>query len=144
VPLPSLLAAADPAAARALLYLALCFKALGQCSAFTGAIIMVNAAPALGQLGAVNGVGQTLASLVRGIGPAVGGVLWGAFLQVPRPGSPFLTYLAVAATALAADLVYRRVSEPAQAAAMTARCSWPPAGQALTWPWWSQRPQRLA
>ncbi len=110
MPVPSLLASSSPAAAHALLYVALGFKALGQCSAFTGAIIMVNAAPVPEQLGVVNGVGQTLASLVRGIGPALGGVLWAAFLQVPMPGRQFLTFVAVAVTALAADLVYRRVS----------------------------------
>ena len=43
--------------------------------AFTGCLIEVNsAARATGQLGAVNGAGQTLASLVRALGPALGGL----------------------------------------------------------------------
>jgi hypothetical protein len=113
VPLPSLLAARGiSTGAQVLLYLALALKAPAQCSAFTGAIIMVNAAPAAEQLGAVNGVGQSLASLVRGAGPALGGALWAACLRAPVPGHQFLTFAVVACVAVAAEAVYRRVHLP--------------------------------
>ncbi len=43
---------------------------------FTPAMLLVNLAAPPKDLGSVNGVGQTVSSLVRAMGPALGGVLW--------------------------------------------------------------------
>lgn len=87
-------------------------KAFAQCSAFTGSIIAVNAAPAPEQLGAVNGVGQTLAALVRGVGPALGGLLWAASLGLHSAGKQFLTFGLIAMVAAANWRVYGFVRLP--------------------------------
>lgn len=92
---------------QALLYLTMLIKAVSQSAAFTAAIIMVNAAPSSpGQLAVVNGVGQTLASFVRGVGPAMGGVLWAVSLGLQSSGQQFLSYGIVASSALGALIVY--------------------------------------
>jgi hypothetical protein len=49
------------------LYVGMATKAFAQSSSFTGSIVMVNAAPHASQLGTVNGIGQTMAALVRGV-----------------------------------------------------------------------------
>ncbi|MEW5308918.1 MAG: hypothetical protein WDW38_000838 [Sanguina aurantia] len=97
-----LIATCEPgsALAVAVLYTAMFLKAIGQSSAFTGSIIFVNAAPPKIQLGTVNGVGQTLASFVRGVGPAAAGILWSACISMRRPGQQFLPFVIVAVTAL--------------------------------------------
>ncbi|KAI8462328.1 MAG: hypothetical protein J3K34DRAFT_462986 [Monoraphidium minutum] len=112
VPLPSLAAAAGAPLPQtsALLTAVLALKAVVQVSAFTGAMILVNLLPRPEHLGAVNGAGQTLASLVRGLGPLIGGVLWGAALRVA--GGQFLVFGAVAAVALAAAGLFAFLRPP--------------------------------
>lgn len=93
----------------ALLYVAMMLKSLAGCFAFTGTMIVVNTSvedPQ--QLGAVNGVGQSLASLARGIGPAAGGLLWGMTvnLQGHVIGAQLLPFACVASTAVVALLIY--------------------------------------
>ncbi|GLC73711.1 hypothetical protein PLESTF_001411000 [Pleodorina starrii] len=90
---------ASRVAAQVFLYGAMVVKAFAQSSAFTGSIIAVNAAPSPAQLGAVNGVGQTLAALVRGVGPALGGLLWAVSLGLHSAGQQFLTFGLIAAVA---------------------------------------------
>ncbi len=87
-------------------------KAFSQCSAFTGSIIAVNAAPSPAQLGSVNGVGQTLAALVRGLGPALGGVLWSVSLGLHSAGQQFLTFAMIAGVAAATWVLYGFVRLP--------------------------------
>lgn len=94
------------------LYASFVAKAFAQCSAFTGSIIAVNAAPAQEQLGAVNGVGQTLAALVRGVGPALGGILWAASLGLHARGQQFVTFVIIAAVAAGTIVLYRFVRLP--------------------------------
>lgn len=53
------------------LFLTMGFKAVAGTSAFTACLILVNAAAPKHALGSVNGVGQTLASGVRGLGKLV-------------------------------------------------------------------------
>jgi len=60
-----------PALTQASLFLAMGFKAVAGTSAFTACLILVNAAAPKDALGSVNGVGQTLASGVRGLGELV-------------------------------------------------------------------------
>lgn len=91
---------------QAVLYIAMFIKAIGQSSAFTGSIIMVNAAPPKVQLGTVNGVGQTLASFVRGVGPAGAGILWSACISIQHPGQQFVPFACVAVTALITCWLY--------------------------------------
>jgi hypothetical protein len=67
-------------------------------------MILVNTLPHPSQLGAVNGVGQTLASLVRGLGPLCGGLAWGLAAHVA--GGQFLVFGAVACVALAAAALF--------------------------------------
>lgn len=97
-------------ARQVVLYFSMVLKAFAQCSAFTGAIIMVNAAPSPDQLGDVNGVGQTLAAFVRGIGPALGGILWAASLGLHVPGHQFLTFAVIALVAVGNWFLFGHVS----------------------------------
>jgi hypothetical protein len=92
----------------ALLYFAMLLKSLAGCFAFTGTMIVVNTSVDPEQLGAVNGVGQSLASLARGVGPAVGGLLWGmtVHLQGHIAGAQLLPFACVAGTAVLALLIY--------------------------------------
>lgn len=112
VPSSSLVVRSSPAAAHGVLYFAMFWRAFATCNAFTSSLIMVNVVAHPTQLGAVNGVGQTIASFVRGLGPAVVGLLWSLFLTVPLPGRQFLTFAVVSLSSLGACWVYRHVSIP--------------------------------
>ena len=46
----------------------------------------MNAAAPQKDMGSVNGASQALASFVRAVGPALGGVLWGLSVIMPLPG----------------------------------------------------------
>jgi hypothetical protein len=96
----------------ALFYFTMLLKAVSGCSAFTSSMILVNALPPPQQLGQVNGVGQSLASLARGLGPGLGGVLWGASVRFHRPGAALLPYGLVALTALGGWCIYWFVHMP--------------------------------
>jgi hypothetical protein len=93
-------------------YFTMLLKAVSGCSAFTSSMILVNALPPSQQLGQVNGVGQSLASLARGLGPGLGGVLWGASVRLGTPGAVLLPYGLVAGTALGGWLIYCFVHMP--------------------------------
>jgi hypothetical protein len=115
LPAPSLLLAAGAPGwvATLLLYGALSLKAVAGCSAFTGAMILVNLVTPPEQLGAVNGAGQSLASFVRGLGPAVGGLLWAAAVTLHRGGAQALPFGAISLCVVGAWGVYRGVAPPA-------------------------------
>jgi MFS family permease len=106
-------------AAWLVLYVAMLLKSLAGCFAFTGTMIVVNTSVDPQQLGAVNGVGQSLASLARGVGPALGGLLWGltVHLQGHVHGAQLLPFACVAGTAVVALLLYSFVkpNEPVEA-----------------------------
>ena len=61
-----------------------------------------------GTLGAVNGVGQTVASAVRAAAPALGGMVWGWSASALRglPAHQFVAFLLIAVVALGTLLVY--------------------------------------
>jgi hypothetical protein len=86
-------------AAWLLLYSSMLCKALSGCFAFTGTMIAVNLSAPREGLGAVNGVGQSLASLARGIGPACAGWLWSLTVHAHTGGggaaAPSLSHVAV-------------------------------------------------
>jgi MFS family permease len=107
---------APPAAT---MWLAMGFKAIAGTNAFTGCIILVNAVAPKESLGAVNGVGQTLASAVRAAGPALGGLFWAwsltffKYLNLESSwGHQFLPFLFAAIVALATLGVYAKVKLP--------------------------------
>lgn len=62
---------------------------------FLSAVVLVNKSAPAGQLGAVNGAGQMLASAVRGAAPAMCGMLWAASLGLRLPGHQFLPFAVV-------------------------------------------------
>ena len=66
----------------------------------------MNTAAPREQIGAVNGAGQTLASLVRAIGPALGGVLWGAVASLKLQGAQVLPFACVSATLACCQGIY--------------------------------------
>ncbi|GBF96387.1 MFS general substrate transporter [Raphidocelis subcapitata] len=122
LPLPSLVAggggdsgggAEPPRLPAALLGLLLAVRAVAQCCAFTSAMILVNTLPHPAQLGAVNGAGQTLASLVRGLGPLLGGAAWG--LAARARGGQFAVFGGVGAVALAGMAAFAAIPPGAAA-----------------------------
>lgn len=109
---------------QAAMFLAMAAKAVSGTNAFTGCLIIVNAAAPPDALGAVNGVGQSLASLVRALGPALGGLSWALSLQLAEQRwwpawlpHQYLPFAAAAAMALGTDAVYRRMPEPEEGGA---------------------------
>eukprot|EP00200_Dunaliella_tertiolecta_P013041 CAMPEP_0202392632 /NCGR_PEP_ID=MMETSP1127-20130417/92481_1 /ASSEMBLY_ACC=CAM_ASM_000462 /TAXON_ID=3047 /ORGANISM="Dunaliella tertiolecta, Strain CCMP1320" /LENGTH=773 /DNA_ID=CAMNT_0048995161 /DNA_START=24 /DNA_END=2345 /DNA_ORIENTATION=- len=94
------------------LYVGMAIKAFAQSSSFTGSIVMVNAAPHASQLGTVNGIGQTMAALVRGLGPALGGIMWAASLSFKHAGQQAFPFTLVALVAIAAHVMYAFVRLP--------------------------------
>jgi hypothetical protein len=101
-----------------MMWLAMGLKAVTGVNTFTACIIAVNSASPVGDLGAVNGVGQMLASAARALGPALGGVIWGGSLSlfvalgVPTWGHQFLPFACAAAVAAATTLIYEGVRLP--------------------------------
>jgi hypothetical protein len=100
-------------------YLAMAAKAIAGTNAFTGSIILVNAVSPKESLGAINGVGQTLASAVRAAGPALGGLFWAWSLTFFKSlgfestwGHQFLPFLFAAVVAVATLAVYAKVKMP--------------------------------
>ena len=88
-------------------------------NAFTGCLILVNACAPVESLGAVNGVGQSLASLVRALGPALGGLSWAWSLQLAElawwPGwlpHQYLPFVLAGLLALGTDVVYWHMRMP--------------------------------
>lgn len=100
------------------MWVAMGLKAIAGTMSFTSSIIMVNSVAPKGSLGAVNGVGQTLASAVRAAGPALGGILWGSSLVLFKSmgtdpwGHQFLPFAFGAVVALCTLWVYKRVELP--------------------------------
>jgi len=112
LPLPSLLPGGGSSSARVLaLSLLLAARSLAANLAFTAAMLSINVAAPPGDVGLVNGAGQTIASFVRAAGPAAGGVLWGA-ASLLRPGGQFLPFALVAAAMAAAARLFHHVTPP--------------------------------
>jgi hypothetical protein len=95
-----------------LLYVAMLLKAVAGCFAFTGTMIIVNLSTPPALLGEVNGVGQALASLARGVGPAMGGVAWSMVVHAHVAGAQLLPFACVAGVSLAALALYAFVQPP--------------------------------
>ena len=91
-----------------ILYVGIATRGIAAVICFTGSMILVNKAAPGGQLGEVNGMGQCLAALVRGLGPAIAGVEWAASLKGPA-GAQFAPFMSIAAMALLGTVLYGRV-----------------------------------
>ena len=61
--------------------------------------------PAL-KRGEVNGTSQSLASLVRAVGPFFGGLLWGVFSGLALPGAQLIPFAIISAITLGTALIY--------------------------------------
>lgn len=106
VPVASL---AAPPLSMVLLYAAVSARGAAAVTVFTSSMILVNRGAPFGQLGEVNGAGQALAALVRGLGPAIAGLEWGSSVRSSVAGSQFAAFVTVAATALLGVALYGRV-----------------------------------
>jgi len=58
-------------------------------------------------MAAVNGVGQTISSLVRALGPTMGGILWALSLSSGIPGHQIIVFAFVAAWCVSGVIFYR-------------------------------------
>ena len=108
---PSLLPAG--LARSAALSLLLVLRSVFANNAFTSSMVLVNEAAPRESIGLVNGAGQTLASFVRALGPALGGGLWGfASTSLRPPLGQFLPFFHVSLGLVASSLVYTKVLPP--------------------------------
>ena len=92
--------------AMGILSLALTFKSVAGVSTFTSSMVMVNVASPPKQLGAVNGMGQSVAAFVRGVGPAIGGLLWSLSLGTGLPYHQFMVFAGLSVASIFASLIY--------------------------------------
>jgi len=110
---------------RGVMWLAMGIKSAAASNSFTSCMILVNESAPPGTLGSVNGVGQTLASAVRAVGPALGGFSWAWSLQLFKAlgapstfGHQFLPFSIAAGVSLATVGVYAALepkpSEPVE------------------------------
>lgn len=83
--------------------------------------MIVNAAAPKESLGAVNGAGQSIASLVRALGPALGGLSWAWSLQLAAQHwwpawlpHQFVPFVITALMALGTDLIYWGLRMPSE------------------------------
>ena len=93
----------------AILYIAIAFRSVAAVTVFTSSMLMVNKSAPAGQLGEVNGMGQCLAALVRGLGPAIAGLEWGASVKSSTQGAHFLPFLSISLMALIGIVLYGEV-----------------------------------
>mmetsp|Transcript_22034 Transcript_22034/g.30258 ORF Transcript_22034/g.30258 Transcript_22034/m.30258 type:complete len:502 (+) Transcript_22034:3-1508(+) len=78
------------------------------CLAFTASMIQVNHSVLEDDLGKVNGFGQSLASLSRAVGPAIGGALWSISMHYHFV---FLNFIATSAVLVACVIINRQLPE---------------------------------
>ena len=95
--------------AQVTMILALFAKSINATNAFTACIVLVNVAAPKQYLGTINGVGQTLASLMRGTGPLIGGWLWAVAVNLASPGHQYIPFAVAAVIALLTDRIYAKL-----------------------------------
>ena len=83
-----------------------CLRTVSANFAFNSSMVMVNVAAPKAHVGAINGVGQTLASFVRGVGPALAGALWSLSVATGLANSQFIVFAIVSALAAAGNGLY--------------------------------------
>lgn len=100
------------------MWTAMALKSITGVTSFTPCLAMVNLVAPKNALGEVNGVGQTLASAVRAIGPALGGIAWSLSIKLFEGlglepfGHQFLPFGISVVAAITALLVYSRITLP--------------------------------
>ena len=100
--------------AEVMLWTAVTCKYIAGTNAFTACIVLVNLAAPKESLGEVNGLGQTLASGVRALGPFLGGVMWASSIRLfaimgDAWGHQFLPFGLSALVALCTLLIYYNI-----------------------------------
>eukprot|EP00884_Botryococcus_braunii_P021799 jgi/Botrbrau1/8302/Bobra.0251s0028.1 len=103
---------AHPLLAEALIWLGIMLRALCKTCSFTAFMVIVNVVAPRSQVGAVNGMTVTLASLGRSIGPALSGAVWALSSSLGFTMHSFIGFGAVAIALAAARLVYGRLRVP--------------------------------
>lgn len=101
----------DPAHAQRTLTAAVVFKSISNNNAFAACIILVNAAATAfdpNALGVINGVGQSLASGMRAVGPTLGGVIWSVSLAWGW-GHQWYVFVVILVFCLCAAWLYEKV-----------------------------------
>jgi len=67
-----------------------------------------------GQLAVVNGVGQTISSLVRALGPTIGGTVWALSLRSHLPGKNGMVFGFAASCCAAGVIMYSSRGAPVE------------------------------
>ena len=88
------------------LILIMILKSVAACLSFTAVMLQVNHCVTEEHLGKANGLGQTLASLARAIGPALGGMLWSIAIQ---RHFLFLNFLSVVILLICSGMLNRQL-----------------------------------
>ena len=86
-----------------------CLRSASAIFAFTSVMVMVNLAAPKAHIGAVNGVGQALASFVRGIGPALGGTLWSLSISSGWAGSEFFVFVLISSLGVVGNVLFAAI-----------------------------------
>ena len=100
------------------MWISIAAKYVAGTNAFTSCIVLVNLVSPKESLGAVNGFGQTLASGVRALGPALGGIMWASSIRLFNSidedlwGHQFLPFSFVSIIALLTLLLYQNLTVP--------------------------------
>jgi hypothetical protein len=102
-----------------MMWIAITVKYIAATNAFTSCLVLVNLVAPKESLGAVNGLGQTLASGVRALGPALAGIMWAGSIQVFNAlgqlwGHQFLPFSFVSFVAFLTLFIYRQVTVPSE------------------------------
>ena len=105
-PFCTIIARTAPRVAYVYLVAITCARNVSATFAFTSSMVMLNVAAPREHIGAINGVGQTLASFVRGAGPALGGGLWSVSVGSGLSGSQFIVFAFISCVALAGNALY--------------------------------------
>jgi hypothetical protein len=94
------------------IYAGITLRALCKMCTFTAFIVIVNIVAPRSQIGAVNGMTVTLASLGRSAGPALSGSMWALTVSLGFQKHAFLGFGAAVLAFVAARIVYGRLRVP--------------------------------
>ena len=91
-----------------ILFLSMVIKQVHSAIAFTDIIVLVNNSTTTENLGVVNGLGQSFASLARAIGPLIAGYLWSLAEATSFPPIPYLFIVGLGVLTLLVSFSLRR------------------------------------
>ena len=97
-----------------MLWLGMTAKSIAGSNSFTSCLVLVNLASPKESLGEVNGLGQTLASAVRALGPFLGGIMWAGSIRLfsNRWGHQFVPFLLPVLIAICCIFIYAKLRIP--------------------------------